>query len=154
ALSSNGFPNVATYALLVLPFNPEVLWAGTEIGLFVSEDGGQTWQAADNGLPSVSIWQLTIVDDQVIAATHGRGVWSVRLPELASYAPPVVTRTPRFNDLFFDPSSTLGLDIDVRSDYDSLDVLLDGALLTQVAAPRDTLLRIPLAVERPATRST
>ncbi len=153
ALSSNGFPNVATYALLVMPFNPNVLWAGTEIGLFVSEDGGGTWQYANNGLPAVSIWQLSIVDDQVVAATHGRGVWSVSLPELTNYLPPSVVRSPRFNDLFFTPASALGLDVDVRSDYDSLDVWLDEVLLARLTTPYDTVFSLPLLVEAPSTRT-
>ena len=33
--SGNGFPNVATYCLLVMPDNPNEIWAGTEIGLFI-----------------------------------------------------------------------------------------------------------------------
>ena len=44
AVSSNGFPNVATYAMLQMPYDPNTIWAGTEIGLVVSSDnGGWTW---------------------------------------------------------------------------------------------------------------
>ncbi|MEN8198339.1 MAG: hypothetical protein ABFS30_17860, partial [Pseudomonadota bacterium] len=38
--SSNGFPDVAAFSLLVMPFDTDILWAGTEIGLIVSTDGG------------------------------------------------------------------------------------------------------------------
>lgn len=78
-LSSRGFPDVAVYDLLVLPGEPDVLWVGTEIGLFVSEDDGASWALADNGLPAVSIWRMRMVDDEVVLATHGRGVWAVSL---------------------------------------------------------------------------
>ncbi len=75
--STNGFPDVAVYDLLVIPERPFEIWAGTEIGLFISKDNGVSWFMADNGLPSVSIWQIRVVGDRVIIATHGRGVWSV-----------------------------------------------------------------------------
>ena len=92
--STNGFPDVATYSLLVMPFDPNRLWAGTEIGLFESLDGGISWQFADNGLPAVGIWEMKIVNDEVVLATHGRGVWSVSLPELMGYEPPEAITPP------------------------------------------------------------
>ncbi|MBL7979479.1 MAG: T9SS type A sorting domain-containing protein [Bacteroidetes Order II. Incertae sedis bacterium] len=91
-LSNNGFPNVAVYSLLVLPHAPETLWVGTEIGLFESTDNGTTWHYADNGLPAVAIWTMEVVDDEVVLGTHGRGVWSVKIPALLthSFQPPVI----------------------------------------------------------------
>ena len=80
--SSNGFPDVAVYSLVVMPYDTDVLWAGTEIGLFISTDNGSSWHYADNGLPAVCIWDMKVVGDQVVLGTHGRGVWSVTIPEL------------------------------------------------------------------------
>jgi photosystem II stability/assembly factor-like uncharacterized protein len=151
-LSSTGFPDVAIYDLLVMPFDPDVLWVGTEIGLFVSEDGGQTWQRAETGLPAAAIWQLSIVDDQVVVATHGRGVWSVTLPELANYAPPVVTRAPRLNATSVSPAGGITLDVSLRSPYDSVAVAIDSTRISTVAgatAVTDTTLSVTLAVEAP-----
>ncbi len=78
--SNNGFPNVAVNCLLVMPFDTTWIWAGTEIGLFESRDNGVSWAYASNGLPSVSIWQMKTVDDEVIVATHGRGIWTTTIP--------------------------------------------------------------------------
>ena len=78
--STNGFPDVAVHDLLVMPDDPDIIWAGTEIGIFESTDGGKYWEYADNGLPAVSVWQMKLVDDQVILATHGRGIWTTDLP--------------------------------------------------------------------------
>ena len=92
--STNGFPDVAVYDLLVMPHDPNILWAGTEIGLFESTDAGQTWEYADNGLPAVSIWQMKFVDNQIILATHGRGIWTLDLPRLvdnSEYGPSLGT---------------------------------------------------------------
>ncbi len=77
--SNNGFPDVMVYSLLVMPYNTNKIWAGTEIGLFESVDNGETWYYADNGLPAVSIWQMFIQDNHIIVATHGRGIWSLDL---------------------------------------------------------------------------
>ena len=82
--SNNGFPDVATYSLLVMPFDTNRIWAGTEIGLFESLDGGSTWVYSDNGLPAVGIWEMKIVNDEIILATHGRGIWTVSMPELVA----------------------------------------------------------------------
>ncbi|MBN1414178.1 MAG: hypothetical protein JW973_03675 [Bacteroidales bacterium] len=76
--SVNGFPDVMVYSVLVMPYTG-IIWAGTEIGLFESTDDGLSWHYADNGLPAVSIWQMDIVNQQVIVATHGRGIWTLDL---------------------------------------------------------------------------
>ena len=126
--SNNGFPDVATYSLLVLPHQPNIIWAGTEIGLFESSDSGETWNFSNNGLPAVSIWQMRVVDDQVIVATHGRGIWSVTIPELASYSPPVVTLSPRLNPLSQSLDGQLPININLRSVYDSTHIILNNEL--------------------------
>lgn len=76
SVSSNGFPDVAVYSLMVHKINPDWIWAGTEIGIFESTDNGETWYYADNGIPAVSIWQMFIQDSKVVVATYGRGIWS------------------------------------------------------------------------------
>jgi len=75
-VSSNGFPDVSTYDVLDFP-GTNVIWAATEIGIVESRDDGATWALADNGLPAVSIWQLKLLDDEVVVATHGRGIWTL-----------------------------------------------------------------------------
>ena len=146
-LSSNGFPDVAVFSLLVMPYNTDILWAGTEIGLFVSNDAGATWEAANNGFPNAAIFELSIVDDQVLAATQGRGVWSVTLPELAGYTPPVNTLSPRLKGLAMLPQGVAGIDVGLRSAYDSTQVLLDGSPFLSLgpnASALDTLLLYPV----------
>ncbi|NJM15487.1 MAG: T9SS type A sorting domain-containing protein [Bacteroidales bacterium] len=80
--SNNGFPDVMVHSLLVLPTDSFTLWAGTEIGLFESADDGQTWHYANNGLPSVSVFDMKVIDNQIVVATHGRGIWTLDLPSL------------------------------------------------------------------------
>jgi hypothetical protein len=75
-VSPNGFPDVPVYDVLDFPGSP-VLWAATEIGLIESLDDGKTWHEADNGLPAVALWEIRLLDDEVVLATHGRGVWTL-----------------------------------------------------------------------------
>ncbi len=82
--STNGFPDVVVFDLLVMPHDPDILWAATEIGIFVSEDAGGSWHYSNFGLPAVSIWRLRLVDGQILTATHGRGVWTVDLAHVVS----------------------------------------------------------------------
>lgn len=125
-LSSNGFPDVAVYSLLVMPTNPNVLWAGTEIGLFVSENGGATWTKDTSGLPPVSLWQMKIADGRVVVATHGRGIWSVALPELAAYTPPPTVRSPNLRALSANPAGGVAYEALTRDALDSVVVLVNG----------------------------
>ncbi|NBC83151.1 MAG: T9SS type A sorting domain-containing protein [Bacteroidetes bacterium] len=74
--SENDFPDVMVYDLLVLPNDTNTLWAGTEIGIIESTDNGATWHKGEVGLPAVSIWQMQIIDNQLVVATHGRGIWT------------------------------------------------------------------------------
>ena len=118
--SDNGFPDVATYSLLVMPFDTNTLWAGTEIGLFESRNGGITWQFADNGLPPASIWEMKIVNNEVVLATHGRGVWSVALPELSGYEPQIPSfLAPVVNVIGEGFDNIIEGEVALRSPYDS-----------------------------------
>ena len=57
--------------------NPSVLYLGTEIGLFVTVDGGQHWVELKNNMPTLPFNDLTIQprDNDLVLASHGRGVW-------------------------------------------------------------------------------
>ena len=80
--SVRGFPDAAVYDLLVMPHAPHVMWAGTDLGIFKSKSRGKEWNYAHNGLPAVSVYRLKYRDDEVVVATHGRGVWTVPAGEI------------------------------------------------------------------------
>jgi len=52
-----------------------LLFAGTELGVYVSFDDGDHWQSLQLNLPVTSIRDLTIHGDDLIVATHGRSFW-------------------------------------------------------------------------------
>jgi hypothetical protein len=59
------------------PRNPNVLFAGTEFGLYVSIDKGAHWTRFSSNLPTVPVFDIAIHprENDLILATHGRGVW-------------------------------------------------------------------------------
>ena len=52
-----------------------LLYAGTETGLYISFNDGNNWQKLQLNLPIVPINDLTIQDNDLVAATAGRGFW-------------------------------------------------------------------------------
>lgn len=57
------------------PAKQGLLYAGTEIGLFVSFDDGANWQPFNLNLPLTPVHDLAIKENDLVAATHGRGFW-------------------------------------------------------------------------------
>jgi photosystem II stability/assembly factor-like uncharacterized protein len=57
------------------PQRKGLLFAGTELGVFVSFDDGDHWQSLKLNLPPASMRDLVIHGDDLIVATHGRGFW-------------------------------------------------------------------------------
>ncbi|MEK6629146.1 MAG: glycosyl hydrolase, partial [Acidobacteriota bacterium] len=57
--------------------NPDLLFAGTEFGLYISLDGGTQWGQFTAGLPNVAVRDVAIHprDHDLIVATHGRGIY-------------------------------------------------------------------------------
>ncbi len=52
-----------------------LLYAATETGVFVSFDDGDAWRSLQLDMPNVSVRDLAIRGDDLVAATHGRGFW-------------------------------------------------------------------------------
>jgi photosystem II stability/assembly factor-like uncharacterized protein len=57
--------------------NPNLLFVGTEFGLYVTLDGCKEWKKFMNNLPSVRVDDILIHprDRDLIVATHGRSIW-------------------------------------------------------------------------------
>ena len=75
-LSVNGI--AATHFVHAVRQDPEqknLLFAGTEFGIYASFDGGGRWQPLQVNLPVSSVRDINIHGDDLIAATHGRSLW-------------------------------------------------------------------------------
>ena len=72
----HGIPDGAyVHALREDPKRKGLLYAGTELGVFVSFDDGAHWQPLQLNLPVTPIHDLVVKDDDLVVATHGRSFW-------------------------------------------------------------------------------
>ena len=84
-----GLPNAPANTAAIDPRNPLRIFVGSDVGVFVSEDGGETFLAAMDGLPlGAVVTDLEIDDDPYVltAGTYGRGAWQSDLTELSLFA--------------------------------------------------------------------
>ncbi len=71
-----GLPeNAYVHAVREDPVRKGMLFAGTEIGVFISFDDGSSWRPLQNNLPVSSVRDLVIHGDDLVIATHGRSFW-------------------------------------------------------------------------------
>ena len=82
---ANALPRVPVNAFLVDPANSNTLYAGTDIGVFISMNGGASWTPFGTGLPRVAVFDMAITANRKLRiATHGRGMWDLALTETPS----------------------------------------------------------------------
>ena len=73
---TSGIPDGAyTHAVREDPVRKNLLYAGTETGIYVSFDGGAKWQSLQLNLPNSPIHDLIVKNDDLVVATHGRSFW-------------------------------------------------------------------------------
>ncbi|WP_036385096.1 hypothetical protein [Muricauda sp. MAR_2010_75] len=72
----NGLPG-DTFARSVRedPDRKDLLYAGTETGMFVSFNGGKQWMSLQNNLPEVPITDLRVQRKDLVVTTQGRAIW-------------------------------------------------------------------------------
>jgi hypothetical protein len=74
-----GIPDVPVNGF-VIDKTTGYLYAGTDIGVYKSTDGGASWTAYSTGLPRVAVFDMAITANGVLRiATHGRGMWEIQL---------------------------------------------------------------------------
>jgi photosystem II stability/assembly factor-like uncharacterized protein len=57
------------------PVRQGLLYAGTETGVYVSFNGGDSWQSLQRNLPVVPVTDLKVQGNDLVAATSGRAFW-------------------------------------------------------------------------------
>ncbi len=91
---SGNLPDAPVNAFAVDPVDTDVLFAGTDIGAFVSMEGDGNWEALGEGMPAVSVYDMKIFYDDdnhfLLAGTHGRSMYTI---DLSSINPPTAIET-------------------------------------------------------------
>ncbi len=84
---SRTFPDIPVNTIALHPFNDEIIFVGTDIGVFASYDGGANWFPFGNKLPKSPVtdlkfckYSLTSQYFPLRVATHGRGIWETQVP--------------------------------------------------------------------------
>ena len=80
--AAGGLPQVPVSAFVIDPQNSNALYAGTDIGVYQSLDGGASWLPFGTGLPRVAVFDAEISNVHRILriATHGRGLYEIGIP--------------------------------------------------------------------------
>jgi photosystem II stability/assembly factor-like uncharacterized protein len=116
-----GLPaNDYVHAVRIDPRRPNLLFAGTEQGMYVSYDDGGHWQPLQLNLPPAPVNDLVIKNNDLVVATHGRSFWvlddisaleqyedSIPQQEAHLFTPAVANHTA-FRGSFFAPSGSVG----------------------------------------------
>ena len=72
-------PAAPVRALSVHPKRSALVYAGTEVGVFASEDGGATWSPTNEGPTNCSVDDLFWMNEVLVCVTHGRGMFRIDL---------------------------------------------------------------------------
>jgi photosystem II stability/assembly factor-like uncharacterized protein len=71
----NGLPTEPINTVREDPIRKGLLYAGSENAVYVSFDDGGHWQSLRQNMPSTSIRDLVVKDDDLVIGTHGRSFW-------------------------------------------------------------------------------
>ena len=74
-------PDNPTNALVIVENKPETMYIGMDVGVFQTTNGGNDWIKLGAGLPNVQIYDMRLFSPSSLlrAATHGRGIWQLKL---------------------------------------------------------------------------
>lgn len=108
-----GIPDIPVFRVLIDPSDPQRLFAGTDLGVFVSLDSGATWNRDANPFAAVPTEALALDKsagaNHLYAFTFGRGVWRTRLPgsgDGCAYSIGSLPNLPAFGGTFSIPINT------------------------------------------------
>lgn len=80
---AGALPDIPVHCIVVDPTNTARLYIGTDLGVFVSSDGGANWAIENTGFANVITESLSALvvngETWLYAFTHGRGAWRVRV---------------------------------------------------------------------------
>jgi photosystem II stability/assembly factor-like uncharacterized protein len=74
--------NLPANTIVLDPSDPNIVYVGTDLGVWKSTDGGGTWthMGPETGMPNVAVFELQINDttNRLVAFTHGRGAFALQ----------------------------------------------------------------------------
>ena len=88
-------PNEPVNVIKEDPKNPDILYVGTDHGIYVSLNRGKSFMAMQGGLPAVSIHDLAIHprENDLVLGTHGRSFWKANINEMQQLNDEILAKT-------------------------------------------------------------
>ncbi len=87
-------PASSVNVILEDPVNDQLLFVGTDNGLYASFDQGDSWQLLQNGIPNVAIHDLVIQPEakHLVVGTHGRSIYKADIAHLQQLTPDIFSK--------------------------------------------------------------
>jgi photosystem II stability/assembly factor-like uncharacterized protein len=81
--------------------NPNLLFVGTEFGVYVSIDGGKNWTKMKSNMPTQPVHDLVVHprENDLVVATHGRGIFIADISPLQEMTPEVLAKDVHLFDI-------------------------------------------------------
>jgi hypothetical protein len=146
-------PDTPVNDVVIDPDDPahKTLYAATDIGVFVTVNGGASWSELGTGLPNVAVMSLALHEPSrtLRAATHGRSAWDYSLPALAGTSPFALSS---LSALFATAGSQMELTLTLTGrGFTSNSIVLwngssSGVTLTNLSAPNS--IQVTIATTR------
>lgn len=142
---NTGIPNGAfTRVVREDPARKDLLYAGTETGMYISWNGGQQWEPFQLNLPVAPITDLKIHRGDLIVATSGRSYWILDdLAPLAQYRPgqslKLYEPEAAYNGSWYSPMSEPGADIEVTDSFQGVNPANGLVLYYELPAAMDSV---------------
>ena len=91
---SDGIPASPVNAFAEDPVNENLLFVGTDNGLYASFDRGESWELFQNGIPNVAVHDLVIQPEakHLLAGTHGRSIYKADIGALQEVTPELMEK--------------------------------------------------------------
>ena len=159
---SSNMPDSPINAIAEDQYNEDLLFVGTDIGLFVSFNQGNSWEVFQSGIPNVAVHDLVIQDDarHLVVGTHGRSIYQADISVLQKLKSSVlnsglyVFKLPetKYSDKWGNPPSswtkadTPGLDIvfyaNNAGEFNAEVKTVDGVVVSAASISADSGLNI------------
>lgn len=89
---ATALPDIPAHSVVVDPNDTQRLYVGTDLGVFVTLDGGANWARETTGFSNVVVESLSLLNNNgvtsLFAFTHGRGAYKVTVPATCSTVSP------------------------------------------------------------------
>ncbi|MBT9186883.1 beta propeller repeat protein [Zobellia russellii] len=91
---ATGIPTAAVNVIVEDPENENLLFVGTDNGLYVSFDQGSSWEFFQNGMPNVAVHDLVIQPEakHLLVGTHGRSIYKAAISVLQKMTPELLKK--------------------------------------------------------------